>query len=99
SKTRERPLLSHSSRSRRSTRSTTVAAQPASKSRSAGQELGISLESVNSAGASAIHGSHETKLKSPPRLRAWVLSVASFKKFSSDVIRRARKPRRQRSAL
>ena len=81
SKTRRRPLLSHSSQRPRSARCTVVAAQLASKSRSAGQELSASSVRLNCEGASAIQESHEMKLMCPPRLRELLLSTASFRKF------------------
>src|SRR5205814_3929806 len=80
SKTRRRPLLSHSSQRPRSARCTVVAAQLASKTRSAGQDLSASSVRLNCEGASAIQESHEMKLMSPPRLRDVLLSTASFRK-------------------
>src|SRR5215831_11070342 len=81
SKTRRRPFLSHSSQRPRSARCTVVAAQLASKTRSAGQDLSASPGKFKFEGSSAIQESHEMKLMSPPRLREFLLSTASFRKF------------------
>src|SRR6188472_2671343 len=81
SKTRRRPFLSHSSQRPLSARCTVVAAQLASKTRSAGQEVSASQLRVNCEGVCAIQVSHEMKLMPPPRLRDFLLSTESFRKF------------------
>ena len=83
SKSRRRPLASHSSRRRRKACSTTVVAQRKSNTCSGGDESGVCAAIDNSEGASAIHSSQETNCTSPPRLRACFRSTAWLRKFCS----------------
>src|SRR4029453_7309545 len=97
-KSQSLPLLSHSSRRRWSACSTTVVAQARSNSRSGGNDLSACAGRDNCDGASATQTSQEINSASPPRLRAWVFSVALIRKFCSDLSKSERNRPRLRSA-
>src|SRR5207248_5605228 len=90
SNSRRRPLASHSSRSRRSACSVTVAAQRKSKSRSGDHDSSAVGEMDNREGAAAIQSSQEMKSTFPPRLHASLVLADSRKKFCNAFSRSAR---------
>src|SRR5436189_2138092 len=75
-----------------------TAAQLKSNKASAGDVASVWVELDNWQGVSAIHFSHETKCRSPPRFWVCLFTLASTRKFLSDLINNERKRPRAGSA-